>query len=599
MQEAIYGKRLVYPCFIYPNFSWIGDGALLEPIARMSAVQGKSYILSSAPEIFEGHPTVEGLAHRDQFPENAKIIDLNDAINSIANSKNGKVVLPEKSLRMWQAAGFPRVMDHPRLYLTPVEIAETRRMKRWFNKPCIGIVLHTRNRAKDWAYTMVFIRTLMRERQYDVFVFGKDVSRTTLAAMPAGVHYYLDLDLRDVMQGLFMMDVVVGPDTGLMHLAGALGTQRVIPCFGLFADLHEQYPGTTVLANDNFKLHKGITGISVRKVLKCVDAALYSNRHVISVTPQQAPEEKKELCFIRIRGSGDVLRSLVALATFKKLDPSWNITYITSPGVAELVRLSKVADNVVEVNYDHPSGGLPLPPPGYDYDGSDSVINAINKVDFGQEGIETPRAELFGRLLGLDEVDYSTDWQFEIPKSWVEIAKRKLESAGIDGSKKTIVMQADSKGLSRVWQMARQKEFIGLARKAYNVVVVSDQEIKYAVPVINLTGKLSFTEYVGMIGAGDILVCPDSGGLHIAGATNNLALGLFGSVHPDLRISDYETVHYILGKAKCVPCNDWQLHVCKGEKKNWPMCMWSIKADQVVRRIRQLLKAEEAKTNAV
>lgn len=604
MSESLIGSTIRIPALAYPNLLWLGDNVLLEPIARMSAVKDKSYILSNHPELFEGHPIVQGMTSLEQIPEDTKIININEAIASTEKDEGGERFLPGKNLRMWEAAGFPRVMDYPKLYLTAPEWNEVRKMRKWFNRPCVGVILRSKQRAKDWAYTIGFIRTLIKRKEFDVFVFAKGISGATAASIPPGAHFFLDRPLRDVMQGLAMMDVVFGPDTGLSHISAALGTETTVMCFSLFSDLYENYPTATVLESDNFTLRRGILGISLRSALRELDKHLLLPRKTIPVAFGKK-EESEELwaLFIRFRGVGDVLSSLPALATLKKMYPNMVIVYMTSPGVGELVRLSGVVDHVLTMDYEHGTAGLPLPPGGHDYTNYHTIYNTINAIDFGTETSEVPRALLFARAIGLDQVDYSTDWQFQIPESWTEVAHAILEQNGVPGNGRVIVMQSDSKGASRMWPMARQKEFVGIARKrGYSVVAVSDQEFKYPASVVNLTGKLSFQEYVGMIGAANILLCPDSGGLHIAGVTNNLALGLFGSVHPDLRIAHYPTVHHILGKAKCVACNDWQLHCCRGNDKKWPMCMWSIKADQVMRQIDQLLKASSStkeNTNAV
>jgi len=596
--QAIHGTRFQVPAIVFPNLYWLGDNVLLEPIARYSSVRDKTYVLSKYPELFEGHPSVVGIKDQNQVPGGARIIDLAKTISGVEKDDEGRyIILPDKNQKMWVAAGFDRVMDHPRLYLTASEFQDTMKMKKWFNRPCIGVVLRSRHKNKDWAYMMLFIRALIKKKHFDVFIFAKDVNNRTLAMIPPGAHFWLNRPIREVMQGLAMMDVVITPDTGLGHISAALGTQTVVVCFDLFHELYSMYSSTTILSNDNFTKGKGITGVSVKRMLKEVDKHLLGNKNHIPVAIGST-QEWQDLLFIRFRGIGDVLLSLPALATYKKLHPNTAISYMTSPGVGDLIEACDVVDSVVKISYDHSSAGLPLPPKEHDYDDYDSVVNAMNAIDFLSESSVTPRAELFGDLLELDRVDFSADWKFKIPGSWTEIARRKLHYAGVN--KKTIVMQADSKGLSRIWPMERQKEFMGMARKkGYIVVVVSDKQIPYPEKdsILNFTGELSFQEYVGMIGACDILLSPDSGGIHIAGITDQLALGLFGSVLPELRVTHYSSVETIVGKAKCVPCNDWQQNTCRGLKRS-PMCMWSIKPDTVMKKIESMLKrAKEADAN--
>lgn len=112
---------------------------------------------------------------------------------------------------------------------------------------------------------------------------------------------------------------------------------------------------------------------------------------------------------------------------------------------------------------------------------------------------------------------------------------------------------------------------------------------KYPKNCINLTSQLSVSEYVGMIAICTFGLSPDSALIHIAGAIGKQALGLFGAVDPELRIAHYDTVSALVGKASCVPCNDWQKSICK-DKKKMPECMWNIMPHQVVSSIEKLMK---------
>ncbi len=83
-------------------------------------------------------------------------------------------------------------------------------------------------------------------------------------------------------------------------------------------------------------------------------------------------------------------------------------------------------------------------------------------------------------------------------------------------------------------------------------------------------------------------IAPDSGGVHIAGVLGSRAIGLFGSIAPHLRISHYNTVQAIIGKAKCVPCNDWQRGPCDISRSL--QCMDSILARDVLHEAQNILK---------
>jgi len=140
-------------------------------------------------------------------------------------------------------------------------------------------------------------------------------------------------------------------------------------------------------------------------------------------------------------------------------------------------------------------------------------------------------------------------------------------------------LQADSKGLSRRWPIKRQNEFINMVlKKHYIPVIISDIRYEgYNRKAINLTGRLVFEEFVGLIDIARCIVSPDSSSVHIAGILNKPIVALFGSIKPELRINHYNTIYPIVGKSHCVPCNDWQDTICDGKL----MCMNSISGNYV------------------
>lgn len=76
--------------------------------------------------------------------------------------------------------------------------------------------------------------------------------------------------------------------------------------------------------------------------------------------------------------------------------------------------------------------------------------------------------------------------------------------------------------------------------------------------VLNLIDCLSLAETVALIQVSDIVIGPDSGGIHLAGALGKLGLGLFGNIDPKLRTLYYPGVRTLFPEKEleCIPCND-------------------------------------------
>ena len=105
----------------------------------------------------------------------------------------------------------------------------------------------------------------------------------------------------------------------------------------------------------------------------------------------------------------------------------------------------------------------------------------------------------------------------------------------------------------------------------------------------NLIG-MPFRWIVALMNKCEILVLPDSGLLHLAGALGKKTIGLFGSTSPKSRILHYPNAIGITMELPCSPC--WYAK-CSEEFK----CMCYITVDKVVETIAFVLGREVKKKN--
>jgi len=591
-----------FPALGVKNQFFMGDSVLVESIARELGITEGSYILSNYPELYIGHPIIHGVRSHAELPDNIRLIDLSKSIVSITKDGDSRTIIPNKFLNMCKEAGFQSRLPHPQLYLTPVEWQKLQDLRTFFpRKVNIGIALGSAHRGKNWLYMRRFI-TKMLKLEYNVFIFCDKITWTQHKTIPSGCYMAIGNPIREMMTYIAMMDVMVGPDTGPMHVAGALNVPIVVVCFNVFAELYEMYENARVLQTTNYDPLSGIKGVSMHDVISGVQDLIGSKSSSVDVPVYDLTNMKpKKYAFIRMRGLGDVIMSLPAIATL--INNNGNArnkyTYVTSQAAKTLLKCSDLFTDVIGVDYDHGHSGYPLPPDGIDYSRFDTCINMINAIDFVPHSGERERPKLFADAIGLDTYDPELDtWKLKVPEKWKEHAWEILEGNGLRRSDRIIVLQTNTNGLSRTWQKARQVEFCGIALKhGWQVVLVSDKVFtKYPKRCINLTGELSIEEYIGIIAIGTIGVSSDSALVHIAGAIDQLAIGLYGSVDPKLRIAHYHSVHAIVGKAKCVPCNDWQMSSCSGEKHH-PHCMWNITAKDVFQQVLRLTKGGTDETS--
>lgn len=464
-----------------------------------------------------------------------------------------------------------------------------------FNGIKIGIIPSSRGSSKNWAYSDYLVEYLLKQN-HNVFLFDPF---DTKQIYDKHLYYVDDRNLRDYIIKLSAMDLVISPDTGPAHIAGALNVPLIVVCSDAFSDLYNKYPNCKVLEGktfsaNNYKLPYGVTDSIFSRIGKNVynsvidritrhtndgiynisvnDVANEAKLHIAKLTPKK--QESENTAFVRIRGIGDVILSLPAVRTYKFYHPSTKITYITNNAYKSFLEQAGYIDDVIGVNYNHATAGYPPLPQEINPNDYDEIINMINRVDFEPDSGNVHRTEMFSALMKIDSVDYSLDWRFDIHEEWKVGLLEKYPDIKPD---KLVSVQVDSQGLSRTWQLERQAEVIKmLTKRGYQVAILSDKAYDTDNPdVINLTKKLSFNEYVSIIRLSQLVIGADSSAMHIAGLLNVKGLGLYGSVDPQLRVSHYESISTILSKRFCVPCNDWQTRICSMDR-NSPRCLYEI-----------------------
>jgi len=205
-------------------------------------------IIASAPypaiTILENHPALDKVSCEDEeieIDENAITIDLSHPCpcGEYENQKRADVDKSRNEI-FTIASGFRWSNERPKLFVTEAESKcgyeiinshEIRAENLDKGKPKIGIVLRSAEIWKDWPHTIEFIEVLKDQ----AIIYAIDKTKRV-----EGIHNLVDLTLRELMSALCYLDIVITPDTGVMHLCDALN----VPCIALFGSmkvsLHEE-----------------------------------------------------------------------------------------------------------------------------------------------------------------------------------------------------------------------------------------------------------------------------------------------------------------------------------------------------------------------
>ena len=154
------------------------------------------------------------------------VVDLN-VICSIVETQTQPHVTEHRT-DIWLrhcAGGLNPSSRRPILVLTPEELADGR---RWVEEhlgdgPRVGVVLQAHDPVRAWPHA-ADLAIHLQIRGYKTVTF--DMHQRVTDEIPA----VLGRPIREVAAILAHLDAVVSPDSGLLHVAGALG----VPVIGLF-----------------------------------------------------------------------------------------------------------------------------------------------------------------------------------------------------------------------------------------------------------------------------------------------------------------------------------------------------------------------------
>ncbi len=105
----------------------------------------------------------------------------------------------------------------------------------------------------------------------------------------------------------------------------------------------------------------------------------------------------------------------------------------------------------------------------------------------------------------------------------------------------------------------------------------------------NLIDSTTIAEMISLCASADLVVTPDTGILHIAGALGKKCIGLFGAIHPRTRISYYQSVKalYAHGEMSCIPCGD--IHPCLNDPKDGAPCLNLLSPKVIFEAVKEVL----------
>lgn len=155
-----------------------------------------------------------------------------------------------------------------------------------------------------------------------------------------------------------------------------------------------------------------------------------------------------------------------------------------------------------------------------------------------------------------------------------------------------LILHPKSKGSAREWGLENFNLLIkSLDKTKFRIFVCGTEEegqkfrkdlfATHYDNVYDLSGKLSLAQYISLIASSNALVAASTGPLHIAGALNKHAIGLFPPIRP-MNPGRWQPI----GKNVKIFCKDQACNDCR--KTNNCKCMQSISAEEVTDYLRYI-----------
>lgn len=304
--------------------------------------------------------------------------------------------------------------------------------------------------------------------------------------------------------------------------------------------------------------------------LPCDPAVAVHGREVLTLERSRPKKKLSGTCVVRMGGIGDLILMSSGLRALKQGMNGSRLTVATLKEHMALMAAMPFVDRCIAVD----DLGK------YKFDRMIDLRFAVEPPEFGSACKGTwdsytmeDRSDAFDKLLGV----YPAPKRFDVPvdnKVTEKMAKSLPEkfvllAAAIAAPARSIPIQY----IKRICSLVRRKlgmdvVLVGSSRKW-------NEELKAleGKNIINMIDKTNLQEMISLCQLSDLVVTPDTGTLHVAGALRKKTIGVFGNINPRTRISYYPTVKAIYphGEKKCIPC--WDLHPCNPKAECGPACM--------------------------
>lgn len=318
------------------------------------------------------------------------------------------------------------------------------------------------------------------------------------------------------------------------------------------------------------------------------------SHYLISHSPRR--ETRQKILLINLLSLGDVVKVTPIIEALRKKYPKAEITFATSEAYRDIIEGNPYLDRIVLChNYDRTKFRDAL---SYYHsitlellrrEDWDKVYQLqIHDLPYGYWGTDYHLGELYADLANVKikgERTYIPINQ-ENRKKVNNILKRYVKD-----KEKIILLQTTAGWNLKDWDYKKYNQLIRKIKEKYQVRFFQDgapDDVSIdSKEVIHLQKKLTLREGVALMEKSDLLICPDSGPMHMSTAVDIPVVGLFGPTCPP-RVGPTGSNYICIQSDFCcdVPCH---MFACSTNRR----CIKKIPVEEVFRAVEKMLNRKK------
>lgn len=466
----------------------------------------------------------------------------------------------------------------------------------------IAIQTRSNDARRTWpqGHVAKLLELLAEDKSIHTFVFDwGDTVKTWEKYQADNVQVVADLQLVKVASILDQCEVVVCPDSGLLHLAGAL-QKKIVTIFGPIPPESRcnYYTNCTALTKrlpcsfcwyhpkcvmDNREKFACLTGVSPEEVRDTVKKKIAEpHKESCNITYGKDLTNKNQDSIILVKrttnGIGDILMTTPAIAALKKKYPDKKIEVSCQPKLWPALQynpdIDRLSDCSAPSNPRRYYATIDLSTPCARYESA--------RIAAGKP-VQKSRAEIFAEAAGAR--DKLTDLRPKyniIPKD--RIWAREFIAETTDPNKPKVAVGLRSAEMYRNWPEEYFGQLFELLKPHFEILLIDHSREHFFEAAIDACG-FPLHKSIAIIEQCSGLITVDTSLLHFGAALDIPTVALFGPIDYRPRCKGYSNVTVITSNMKCIPCWRNSRMPCKqtGMIRGYSACMSAIGPKQTAK----------------